>query len=148
MIFNRIFRSSRLPEDLVIIALGILLCLPLLLSLKPYDYADATETASWISIVSRGFLVVCSFLIFSRLRDQGGAAAIFLLGHFFLKDQISAGALFSYLNEVYLGLGFWAVIFFTLFRLLELLRNKRSDSVSINETPVSDNEFINLKLNG
>jgi hypothetical protein len=147
MIFNRVFRSLGLPENLAIVALGILLCLPLLLSPKPYESAGAKETDFWVSIVLRWFFIVCSFLIFNNLRDKGGAAVIFFLIFYFLQNYTFATPLISHLNEVYLGLGFWAMIFFALFRVFERLWNTNSESERVNESDVQDNKLTILILN-
>lgn len=114
MMLDRIYKSENLSQDLMIIVLGLAFCFPLFLYPRLYESEAAYVLPYWVIIVGKvlqGIFIIFALLILTRLRyPQSAIAGVFLVGSFYLRDYLPTVPLVLYLNQIFLGPGFWALV--------------------------------------
>jgi|GEM_PF-6834699 len=146
-IFNRIYNSKSLSDDLTMIVLGSIASLLLLLKPKPDRFTDAGS--DWFLFLSTGlqmFFIIFACLLFSRIRQKAGAAGMFILLYFFLRDEFRSESVISYLTEIYLGPGFLPFMVFVFYKLGEFLIGSSNIDQS-NNNHSSKDDLVMLNLN-
>lgn len=150
MTSKRICGSQNFAEDLIALILGISIGLIPFLDPRLYQSSDAVEILPWPSFIGIGFKALflgSAFLVFNRIVEKGGAALVFISVYYTLQNYLPSGTIISHLNQVYLGLGFWALIVFSGFWIFEDRRYKRPTNKNIHRDKSSDDEPVVLHLN-
>jgi hypothetical protein len=131
MIFNCKYNSKNLSQDLTVFILGLVICVPLFLHQRLHESPGGDGTAYWLVLLGTGMqalFFICSLLIMIRLRyPEGAIAGVLLVSLFFLDDYFPTVPVVSYLNKLFLGPGFWALIIVGPFWVWQMLTNSRTE---------------------